>query len=79
MSQAGEIAMTRLLECVFVIGSCLVGFAIGAPEGSGMRNTMNCSVQLIAMAHDNIASNSANFGIHLAEARTEILNGLRWR
>jgi hypothetical protein len=40
---------------------------------------MNCSVQLIAMAHDNIASNSANFGIHLAEARTEILNGLRWR
>jgi hypothetical protein len=71
--------MTRLLEGIFVIGSCLVGFALGAPEGSGVRNTINCSVQFIGMAHDNIASNSANFGIHLAEARTEILSGLRWR
>jgi len=68
--------MTRLLEGVFVIGCSLVGFGMGAPEGSGIRNTMQCSVQLIALANDNIASNSANIGIHLAQAKAEILGNL---
>jgi hypothetical protein len=77
MSQAGEIAMTRLLEGIFVIGCSLVGFAMSAPEGSGIRDTMKCSVQLIAMAHNNIASNTANLGVHLAEAKSEILADLR--
>jgi hypothetical protein len=77
MSQAGEIAMTRLLEGIFVIGGCLVGFGMGAPEGNPIKSTMNCSIQLIALVHNNIASNSANFGIHLAEARAEILSDLR--
>jgi hypothetical protein len=76
MSQAGEIAMTRLLEGIFVIGCSLVGFVIGAPEGSPIKNTMNCSVQLIALAHNNIASNTANFGLHLAATRAQILANL---
>jgi hypothetical protein len=74
MSQAGEIAMTRLLEGIFVIGCCLVGFCVGAPEGGGIKNTMQCSIQLIALAHNNIASNTANFGVHLAEARSLLTN-----
>jgi hypothetical protein len=49
---------------------------MGAPEGSGIRNAMNCSVQLIGFANDNLASNSAKIGIHLAEAKAEILGDL---
>ena len=71
--------MTRLLEGIFVIGCSLVGFAMSAPEGSGIKDTMQCSIQLIAVAHDNIASNSVMFGSHLAQARTQILGGLHWR
>jgi hypothetical protein len=52
---------------------------MGAPEGSGIKNTMQCSVQFIALAHNNIASNTANFGVHLAEAKAEILGNLRIR
>jgi hypothetical protein len=74
MSQAGEIAMTRLLEGIFVVGCCLVGFAMNAPEGSNIKNTMNCSIQLIALANNNIASNTANFGVHLAEAKSLLAN-----
>jgi hypothetical protein len=77
MSQAGDIAMTRLLEGIFVIGCSLVGFAMSAPEGSGIRDTMKCSIQLIALAHNNIASNTANLAVHLAEAKSEILADLR--
>jgi hypothetical protein len=68
--------MTRLLEGIFVIGCSLVGFVMGSPEGSPFKNTLNCSVQLIALAHNNIASNTANFGIHLAAAKAEILANL---
>jgi hypothetical protein len=77
MSQAGEIAMTRLLEGIFVLGCCVVGFGMGAPEGSGIKNTIKCSVQLIALAHNNIALNTANFGVHLQQAKSEILGNLR--
>jgi hypothetical protein len=77
MSRQEKQAMTRLLEGIFVIGCSVVGFCMGAPEGSGIRNTMKCSVQLIALAHNNIASNTANFGVHLAEAKAEILGNLR--
>jgi hypothetical protein len=69
--------MTRLLEGIFVIGCSLVGFAMSAPEGSGIRDTMKCSIQLIAVAHNNIAYNTANLGVHLAEARSEILASIR--
>ena len=51
--------MSRILEGVFVIGCALVGFGMGAPEGSGVRNSVNCSVQLIAMVHNNVAMNAA--------------------
>jgi hypothetical protein len=77
MSQTGEIAMTKLLEGIFVIGCSLVGFGMSAPEGSGVRDTMKCSIQLIALAHNNIASNTANLAVHLAEAKSEILADLR--
>jgi hypothetical protein len=76
MSQEKQ-AMTRLLEGIFVIGCSLVGFAMSAPEGSGIRDTMKCSIQLIAMAHNNVASNTANLAVHLAEAKSEILADLR--
>jgi hypothetical protein len=77
MSQAGEIAMTRFLEGIFVIGCSLVGFAMSAPEGSGLRNTVKCSVQLIALTNNNVVFNASKLGIHLVEARTEILSHLR--
>ena len=69
--------MTRLLEGIFVIGCSLVVFGMSAPEGSGVRDTMKCSIQLIALAHNNIASNTANLAVHLAEAKSEILADLR--
>jgi hypothetical protein len=69
--------MTRLLEFMFVVGCSVVGFGMSAPDGNPIKNTLNCSVQLIALAHNNIASNTANFGIHMAEARTEILSSFR--
>ena len=69
--------MTRLLEGIFVIGCSLVGFGMSAPEGCGIRHTIKCSVQLIAVAHENMASNAVRLGIHLVQARTEILGGLR--
>jgi hypothetical protein len=50
---------------------------MSAPEGSGIRDTMKCSIQLIALAHNNIASNTANLAVHLAEAKSEILADLR--
>ena len=62
---------------MFVVGCSVVGFGMSAPDGNPIKNTLNCSVQLIAFAHNHIASNTANFGIHLAEARTEILSSLR--
>ena len=68
--------MTRLLEGIFVIGCSLVGFSMSAPEGNALRNTMKCSVQLIAVAQDNVVSNAANLGIHLALARAEMLQDL---
>jgi hypothetical protein len=79
MSQAGEIAMTRLLEGIFVIGCSLVGFAISAPQGSVIRQTMNCSIDLIAAAHDNITANAGNFSIHLADAKADVLANLLCR
>ena len=71
--------MTRLLEGIFVIGCSLVGFAISAPQGSVIRQTMNCSMHFIAMAHDNISSNAGNFSIHLADAKAEVLADLLCR
>ena len=68
--------MTRFLEGIFVIGCSLVGFGMGAPEGSGIRNAMNCSVQLIGFANDDIASNSENFSVHLAQAKAQVVGNL---
>ena len=61
--------MTKLLEGAFVIGCSLVGFCLGSPEGTGIKNTMQCSIQLIAMANENI-------GVHLAQAQTAVLRNI---
>lgn len=68
--------MNRILEGIFVIGCSVIGFAMGAPEGSGLRNAMNCSVQLIGFANENIASNAQNFDIHLAKAKEQVVGNL---
>lgn len=68
--------MTRFMEGIFVIGCALVGFGMNAPEGNGIRNTMKCSIQLIAVAQDNVTVNAAKFGAHVALARAEMLAGL---
>src|SRR6266853_351840 len=62
MSQVKEAARSRILEGVFVLGCSLVGLGMGAPEGSGMRNTVQSSIQLVALAHGNMARNVANLG-----------------
>ena len=71
--------MTRLLEGIFVIGCSLVGFAMSAPQGSSLRNAVNCSVGLIAIANHNITSNAGNISVHLADAKAEVLSNLRVR
>jgi hypothetical protein len=77
MSQVKEIAMARILEGVFIIGCSLVGFGMGAKDGNGIKEAMKCSVQLIALAQDNVASNSATLAAHLARVPVEILGNLR--
>jgi hypothetical protein len=68
--------MNRFLEGIFVIGCAVVGFGMGAPEGSGIRNAMNCSVQLIGFANEDIASHTENFSIHLAQAKAQVVGNL---
>lgn len=51
--------MSRILEIVFVIGCAVVGFGIGAPEGSGVQSSVKSSVQLITLVHNNVASSAA--------------------
>ena len=72
--------MTRLLEGIFVIGCSLVGFGMSAPEGSGINNTIK---QVLIQSHragapQQVTSHAIRpiFGIHLAEAKAEILGNL---
>ena len=69
--------MSRILEGVFILGCSLVGMGMGCPEGSALRNTVKCSVQLIALAQDNVASNTARLQSDLARVPGHILAGLR--
>ncbi len=62
--------MSRILEGVFVLGCSLVGLGIGAPQGSAIQDTVQCSVQLIALAHDNVASNAARLCADVAKQIT---------
>ena len=57
--------MSRILEVVFIIGCSLVGWSMNAPDGTGVKETMKCSVQLVAVAQDNIASNTARLTAHV--------------
>jgi hypothetical protein len=67
--------MSRILEGVFVLGCSLVGLGMGAPEGSGMRNTMQGSIRLVALAQSNVAGNVARLSASLVRVPTEILAG----
>ncbi len=69
--------MSRILEGIFVVGCSLVGFGMGAPEGSGIKDTMQCSIQLIALAQNNMAFNAARFTSNLASVPVQILGALR--
>lgn len=60
--------MARILEGVFVIGCALVGFGMGAPEGSGIQNSVKCSVQLIALVHNNVAAHAAQLSTGIVRA-----------
>jgi len=65
--------MSRILEGVFVLGCSLVGLGIGAPQGSVIQDTVKCSVQLIALAHANMASNAARLSTDLTKGMTSSL------
>ena len=69
--------MSRILEAVFVMGCSLVGLAMNAREGSEVRNAMQCSIQFIALAHDNMAGNVARLSHGLARVPIEVLGSLR--
>jgi hypothetical protein len=77
MSQAEEVAMSRILEGIFVIGCSLVGFGMSAPEGSGIKDTMQWSIQLIALAQNNMSFNAARLTANLAQVPVQILGALR--
>ena len=64
--------MARTLEIIFLVGSSLVGFAMGAPEGSSIRSTLQCSIQLIALAQNNVSSNTAHLATTLSAARLPV-------
>jgi tRNA threonylcarbamoyladenosine modification (KEOPS) complex Pcc1 subunit len=76
MSQVKEAAMSRILEGVFVLGCSLVGLGMGAPDGSRMRDTVQSSIQLIALAQSDMVRNVAKLGANLSRVPVEIL-GLR--
>ena len=65
--------MSRILEGVFVLGCSLVGLGMGAPEGSGMHDTVQSSIQLIALAQSDMARNVARLGASLGRVPVEIL------
>jgi len=69
--------MSRILEGVFVLGCSLVGLGMNAPEGSGIQNTVRCSVQLIALVHDNVASNAGRLSANLSSIPAQVLGSIR--
>ncbi|HEY6393186.1 MAG TPA: hypothetical protein VIX89_18035 [Bryobacteraceae bacterium] len=58
--------MSRLLECVFVLGCAVVGFSMDAKDGSVMQNAVGCSIQLVSTVHDRVASHAARLTSSLA-------------
>ena len=66
--------MSRFLEGIFVIGCSLVGLGMGAPEGSGMQNTMQASIQLVALAQNHVTSNVARLSANFSHASERILS-----
>jgi len=69
--------MSRILESVFIIGCSLVGFSMSAPDGSTIRQTVQCSVKLVALAQNNVASNTARLTANLVRVPVQVLGRLR--
>jgi hypothetical protein len=69
--------MSRLLECVFVLGCAVVGFCMDAKEGSVMQDAVKISVQLVSNVHDHIAANAARFSAGLASVPSQVLGHVR--
>lgn len=69
--------MSRTLEGIFVLGCALVGLSMNAPDGSRIQNAVHYSVQLIAVAQDNMASNAARLRDNLSHVPVQMLRGYR--
>jgi hypothetical protein len=63
--------MSRTLEIIFLIGCSVVGWSLNAPEGTGLKEAVKCSVRLVALAQDNIASNTARLTGAIGSLRLE--------
>jgi hypothetical protein len=77
MSEVREVMMSRILEGVFVLGCSLVGLAMSAPEGSVFQNTVKSSIQLVALAQNNVTANTCRLGANLSRLPVVILGN--WR
>jgi hypothetical protein len=77
MSRMKEVQMSRILEGVFVLGCSLVGLGMSAPEGSLFQNTMKSSIQLVALAQDNVTANTCQLGANLSRLPVVILGNIR--
>ncbi len=69
--------MSRILEGVFVLGCSLVGFGMSGTDGGVFQNTMKASIQLVALAHDNVALNTSRLGMHLSRLPVVVLGNFR--
>ena len=65
--------MSRILEGVFVLGCSLVGLGMGAPDGSGLRDTVQSSIQLITLTQSDMARNVAQLSARLVRLPVKIL------
>lgn len=69
--------MSRLLECVFVLGCAVVGFCMDAKDDSAMQNAVKVSVQLVSNVHDHVAANAARLSAGLARVPAQVLGHIR--
>jgi len=66
--------MARILEGVFVIGCSLVGFGMNTPQGNVFEHSIECSVQLVSLAHDKIAMNGSRVSEDLMRIPVDIIS-----
>lgn len=69
--------MSKILEGVFVLGCSLVGLGMSGIDGGVFQNTMKASIQLVALAHDNVAVNAMRLGTNLSRLPVVVLGNFR--